>query len=95
MKQMKKGSLTIILSLSMITFLTFCLILIEGARIYYLRVKAEQAMELAGFSALSEYQQELFEHYGAFFLDLDYEQGLENVGILEERTEELRQKIIG
>lgn len=83
----KKGSLTIFLALIMLTFLSFCLVLIEGTRNYFLRVKAVQAIELAEFSVLSEYQQELFEKYGLFFLDLDYEQGEESIGILEQRAQ--------
>lgn len=43
-------------------------------------------MELAEFSVLSEYQYELFSHYGVFFLDLDYEQGAEHTGVLEQRA---------
>ena len=82
----KKGSLTIFLALAMFTFLTFCMVLMEGSRIYFFRAKAMQAMELAEFSVLSEYQQELFSQYGLFFLDLDYEQGSEHVGILEQRA---------
>ena len=86
MMKAKKGTLTIFLALTSLLFLTFCLVLIEGARNYYLRVKAAQAMELTEFSVLSEYQQELFEHYGVFFLDLDYEQGTESIPILEQRA---------
>ena len=85
MSRRLKGSITIFLALLMMTFFMLCLVLVEGVRIYFLRVNAAQAMELAEFSALSEYQRELFEHYGLFFLDLDYEQGREQVGILEGR----------
>jgi hypothetical protein len=85
MSRRLKGSVTIFLALLMMTFFMLCLVLVEGVRIYYLRANAIQAMELAEFSALSEYQRELFEHYGLFFLDLDYEQGSEQVGILEGR----------
>ncbi len=87
MKIAKKGSITVMLSLTMMMFFIFCLTLVEGVRMYYLRVKAEQAMELAAFSVLSEYQQELFDYYGVFFLDLDYEQGTENVAVLEQRAQ--------
>lgn len=82
----RKGSLTIFLALAMLTFLTFSLALVEGTRNYYFRVEGEQAMELAEFSILSEYQQELFDNYHLFFLDLDYEQGEESVGILEQQA---------
>ena len=86
MRRMSKGSVTIMLALSMLMFLMFCLTLVEGTRVYYLRVKAEQAMELTAFSVLSEYQQELFDYYGVFFLDLDYEQGAEHIAVLEQRV---------
>ena len=82
----KKGSMTIFLALTVLTFFLFCLVLVEGTRIYFFRVQAVQAMELAEFSVLSEYQQEIFEKYHLFFLDLDYEQGEESVGILEQRA---------
>lgn len=78
--------MTIFLSLVMVFFLSFCIVLLEGVRMYDLRVEAEQAMELAEFSVLSEYQYELFAHYGVFFLDLDYEQGKEYPAILESRV---------
>ena len=95
MRMMSKGSVTIMLALSMMLFLMFCLTLVEGTRIYYLRVKAEQAMELAAFSVLSEYQQELFDYYGVFFLDLDYEQGAEHSAVLEQRLSEYLEKNAG
>lgn len=82
----KKGSMTIFLALTVLSFFCFCLVLVEGTRIYFLRVQAMQAMELAEFSVLSEYQQEAFEKYHLFFLDLDYEQDEESVGILEQRA---------
>ena len=82
----KRGSLTIYLALSMMAFLTFCLVLTEGTRVYFLKAKAAQAMELAEFSVLSEYQYELLSNYGVFFLDLDYEQGKEHTAVLEQRV---------
>lgn len=87
MRKRQKGSLTIFLALTSLMFLTFFLVLIEGSRNYQIRAEAEQAMELAQFSVLSEYQKELFEHYGVFFLDLDYEQGAEYQAVLENRAE--------
>lgn len=83
----KRGSLTIFLALSMMVFLTFCLVLTEGIRFYYVRARAEQAMNLAEFSVLSEYQYELLSQYGVFFLELDYEQGEEHTIVLEQRLQ--------
>lgn len=81
-----KASLTVTLALSMVFFLSFCMVLTEGVRSYFFRVKAANAMDLAEFSVLSEYQKELLEDYGLFFVDLDYEQGSENTQILEQRV---------
>ena len=83
----KSGSLTVFFALSMMVFLTFCLMLTEGVRFFYVRAKAEQAMDLAEFSALSEYQYELLTGYGVFFLNLDYEQGEERQAVLEHRLQ--------
>ncbi len=83
----KKGSLTVFFSLFMLVFVSFALVLVEGTRVYYARAQAVQAMEMAEFSVLSEYQKELYDHYGLFFLDLDYEQGSEQIGILEKRAQ--------
>ena len=87
MKDFRKGSVTVFLSLVMVFFLSFCLVLTEGVRVYFIKVEAAQAMELSEFSILSEYQLELFQDYGLFFLDLDYEQGTECPEILEKRVE--------
>ena len=81
----EKGSITILLALMMSTFLMFCLVLLEGVRVYFFRTNSMQAMDLAEFSVLSEFQKELFEQYEVFFLDLDYEQGDEQIEILEHR----------
>lgn len=83
----QRGSVTVFFALSMMTFLIFQLVLIEGVRNYFLRAEALQAMELTEFSVLSEYQYELFQNYGVFFLDLDYEQGEEHTALLERRAE--------
>ena len=34
----KKGSMTIFLALTVLTFFLFCLVLVEGTRIYFFRV---------------------------------------------------------
>lgn len=87
MRKNTKGSLTVFLALTMMLFLSFCLVLVEGSRIWCYRAKAVQAAELTEFSILSEYQPELFKQYGLFFLDLDYAQGEERTDILSSRAE--------
>ena len=56
----REGTVTVFLALSMFSFLTLCLVLIEGMRNYYIRTKAMQSIELTEFSVLSEFQKELF-----------------------------------
>ena len=92
MKFTKKGSVTVFLAWGMFAILSFGLVLVEGVRVYYIRTKTMQAVELAEFSVLSEYQQELLEHYGVFFLDLDYETGEEQPGILRQRAQKYLDK---
>lgn len=86
MKKICNGSMTVFLSLLMFLFLTFCLVLLEGVRMYYFRSVAEQAAEIAGFSVLSEFRPELLENYGLFFLDLDYGQPKEQTSVLHARA---------
>lgn len=85
MKKKFKGVLTVFLSLVMLLFLSFCLVLAEGSRMYFFRAAAEQAVSLAEFSVLSEYSPELLEKYGLFFLDLDYGQEKEEPIVLHNR----------
>lgn len=94
MRKQQKGSVTIVLALAVVCFLSFCLVLLEGVRLYCYRVKAAQAMDLAEFSVLSEYQYELFSHYGVLFLDLDYELGKEYTAVLEQRISKYLEKNI-
>lgn len=88
------GSLTIFLALTMTGFLTFCLVITEGVRLYFLKAGAEQAIELAEFSVLSEYQYELLQNYGLLFLELDYEQGKEDTPLLKQRMQDYISKNI-
>lgn len=78
--------MTVFLSLLMLMFLTFCLVLAEGVRMYLFRAKAEQAAELTGFSVLSEYHPQLLADYGLFFLDLDYGLPKEQTAVLHARA---------
>lgn len=77
-----RGVLTVFLSLVLLPFLTFCLVLTEGVRMYFIRAKAQEAEELAEFSVLSEYQPLLLEKYGLFFLDLNYGKEQEQTAML-------------
>lgn len=94
MKKTYRGSVTVFMAWTILSFLLLCLVFVEGTRIYYLRVKTAQAMDLSEFSVLSEYQKELLEHYGLFFLDLDYEKGKERQDLLNGRIANYLEKNI-
>ena len=69
---MKKGAITVYLSLTLLVLLSFILAVIEGARVNAMQVKVECAADLAYDSALAEYHRELLEQYGLFFIDTAY-----------------------
>lgn len=50
-----------------------------------MRSQAEEALELAEYSVLSEYHRELWERYGMFYLDLGYGGPGEDTGYLKQR----------
>ncbi len=87
MKHALRAELTLVLALCLFSFLTFCLVLLEGVRSYYLQMRAQRAADLSAFSVLSEYQPELLKHYGMFFLNLDYQKGEEDLKLLSGKAE--------
>lgn len=69
---MKKGSLTVYLSLSLSLILSFILTLIEGARISVIRMEAECVADIGMNSVLAEFHRELLEQYDLLFVDMSY-----------------------
>lgn len=69
---MKKGYLTVYLSLTLTIMLSLCLTLIEGARRSTIRLEAACAVDVAMNSVLAEYHRELFEQYNLLYIDSSY-----------------------
>lgn len=82
----KKGEITVFLSMVLAVLLFFLEVCLESAQLSMLRSQAQEALELAEYSVLSEFQGELLRRYDLFYLDLGY-------GSAQEDTEYLRQRV--
>ncbi len=69
---MRKGSVTIYMSLILCTVMSLFLTVIEGARCRAIGLRAESAFDLAVYSVFAEYNRALFEEYGLLFVDTSY-----------------------
>lgn len=69
---MKRGYLTVYLSLTLALILSFILTLVEGARINTIRMEAEIAADIGMNSVLGEFHRELLEQYDLLFVDMSY-----------------------
>lgn len=87
---MKKGYLTVYLSLSLALIISFVLTLVEGARISTIRMEAECVADIGMNSVLAEFHREMLEQYDLLFVDMSY--GTNNPRI-ENSAEHLRSYI--
>ncbi len=69
---MKKGSITIYMSLVLAVILSLFLTVIEGARCRAIEVDAESAFDLSVYSVFAEYNRQLWKEYDLFFIDTAY-----------------------
>lgn len=69
---MKKGYITVFLSLSLALLLSLVFTVIEGARISAIRMKFECVADIGMNSVLAEYHRELLEQYDLLFVDTSY-----------------------
>lgn len=69
---MRKGYITVFLSLSLSLILSLVLTVIEGARISAIRMKFECVTDIGMNSVLAEYHRELLEQYDLLFVDTSY-----------------------
>ena len=69
---MKKGYLTVYLSLSLGIILSLILALTEWARVNAMRMQVECVADTAASSVLAEYHRQLLEQYELFFIDTSY-----------------------
>ncbi len=85
---MKRGEITVFLSLMLAVLLFFFQTCLQSARLAFLRSQTQEALELAEYSVLSEYHRELFDRYGLIYVELGYGSGLEDTKYFEQRLRE-------
>lgn len=69
---MRKGYITVFLSLSLSLILSLVLVLIEGARTSAVKMKFECAADIGMNAVLAEYHRELLKQYDLLFVDASY-----------------------
>lgn len=89
---MKKGYITVFLSLSLTLILSLVLTLIEGARINAVRMKFECVADIGLNSILAEYHRELLEQYDLLFVDTSYGTNTPSIANTEEHLRNYMQK---
>ncbi|MCR5093038.1 MAG: DUF5702 domain-containing protein [Lachnospiraceae bacterium] len=81
---MKKGYLTVFLSLTISIMLSLILALLYGARVGAIRMKTECATDISMNSVLAEYNRELFERYDLLLVDCSYQSETPSIANVEE-----------
>ena len=66
---MEKGSITVFLSLVLVLVLSFIFALLEGARVFYLKGKAEIVTDLCLQSMFGNYHEGVWQDYHLLFID--------------------------
>lgn len=69
---MRKGSVTIYLSLILAVILSLFLTVIEGAKSRAISLRADCAFDLSVYSVFAEYNRALYNEYGLLFIDTSY-----------------------
>ena len=89
---MRKGYITVFLSLSLSLILSLVLTLIEGARISAVRMKFECAADIGMNAVLAEYHRELLKQYDLLFVDSSYGGSAPSIANTEEHLRNYMQK---
>lgn len=86
---MKKieGSISVFMALTITMMLSFCLVLIEGARERTMLLKADIVFSACVNSALAEYHQRLWEYYDVLYVDTSYRTGIPNYAFMQNRLQ--------
>ena len=80
---MRKGYITVFLTLSLTLILSLVFVVIEGARISAIRMKFECVSDIGMNSVLAEYHREMLEQYDLLFVDTSYGGGSADIGNTE------------
>ncbi len=91
---MRKGSVTLFLSLVLVLVMSFLFSLLEGARVFCLRSRAQTVTEQCMQSLFGNYQAGLWEDYHLLFLDGSWQEGEFSMNrLLARGMEEVRQNL--
>ncbi len=89
---MRKGYITVFLTLSLTLILSLVFTVIEGARISAIRMKFECVADIGMNSILAEYHRELLEQYDLLFVDMSYGGSNADIGNTEAHLYRYMQK---
>lgn len=89
---MRRGYITVFLSLSLTLILSLVFTVIEGARISAIRMKFECVADIGMNSVLAEYHRELLEQYDLLFVDTAYGGSHPDIGNTEAHLKDYIQK---
>ena len=89
---MRKGYITVFLTLSLTLILSLVFTVIEGARISAIRMKFECVADIGMNSILAEYHRELLEQYDLLFVDMSYGGNRADIGNTEAHLKNYMQK---
>ena len=89
---MRKGYITVFLTLSLTLILSLVFTVIEGARISAIRMKFECVADIGMNSILAEYHRELLEQYDLLFVDMSYGGSRADIGNTEAHLKNYIQK---
>lgn len=89
---MRRGYITVFLSLSLTLILSLVFTVIEGARISAIRMKFECVADIGMNSVLAEYHRELLKQYDLLFVDTSYGGSHPNIANTEAHLRRYAQK---
>lgn len=89
---MRRGYITVFLSLSLTLILSLVFTVIEGARISAIRMKFECVADIGMNSVLAEYHRELLEQYDLLFVDTAYGGSHPDIGNTQAHLREYMQQ---
>ena len=81
---MKKGTITVFLSLTLTIILSLTMAVIESARYSALRMRTEMVMHMGLMSIFAEYNRELLNNYDLLFIDTSYGSGKPAIAATED-----------
>lgn len=85
---MKRGTITVFLSISLTIILSLVGAVIESARYSALRMRTEMIMEMGLMSVFAEYNRELLKNYDLLFIDTSYGTGKADIAATEDHLKE-------